>query len=324
MSGFGSEHGTFSQAVEAEKPPAQEPPVKTGSRDLTGLLFTSVASDPPPGAHRHALFLAELVFTLPFVYLYVGMFTRTSFFFKTDNPALVRYIIVGTLALVYVLVYYGTSFQATPFTWFVRRMVGAALLARSPALKPDLAPATVKPKLITDLLAASAENAFGIATRMERRINTHLILGIIVGLVGLLVWYLSFYLNEGDVPTDPWGRFWQFFPRVTILLFIELLAGFFLRQYRIGVEDLKYFLERARKADMNTTAFSIFDAINDVEGKKEFAKAMVAEKAEVRLAKDETTPVLEAMKVEENMTLKLIGILGDHLESVTKLIRKDK
>ena len=75
---------------------------------------------------------------------------------------------------------------------------------------------------------------------------------------------------------------------------------------------------------MNTTAFSIFDAVNDIEGKKEFAKAMVAEKAEVRLSKDETTSVLEAMKAEENMTLKLIGILGDHLESVTKLVRKDK
>ena len=32
-------------------------------------------------------------------------------------------------------------------------------------------------------------------------------------------------------------------PRVTILIFIELLAGFFLRQYRIGVEDFKYFFE---------------------------------------------------------------------------------
>ena len=111
-------------------------------------------------------------------------------------------MIVGTVASVYVLVYYGTSFQSTPFTWFAGRL---SLFARASALKPEPVPETAKPKLITELLAASAEKALGIATRMERRINTHLILGIIVGLVGLLVWYLSFYLNEGDVPTDPWA-----------------------------------------------------------------------------------------------------------------------
>jgi len=40
--------------------------------------------------------------------------------------------------------------------------------------------------------------------------------------------------------------------------------------------------------------------------------------------KGETTTVLEAMKSEENTTLQLIGILGDHLESVTKLLHKGK
>jgi len=43
------------------------------------------------------------------------------------------------------------------------------------------------------ILRASAHSATKLAAKMERRINTHLILGVFVGLVGLTVWYYSFF-----------------------------------------------------------------------------------------------------------------------------------
>jgi len=42
------------------------------------------------------------------------------------------------------------------------------------------------------------------------------------------------------------------------------------------------------------------------------------------LKKGETTTLLEAMKSEETMTLYVIGSLGDHLDSTTKLLHKGK
>jgi hypothetical protein len=117
---------------------------------------------------------------------------------------------------------------------------------------------------------------------------------------------------------------WDLVPRLTILVFIEVLAGFFLRQYRIGVEDFKYFLELQRRAEASRVAYSIFDELSDNEAKRKFATTLLEARSDVRLQKDETTTILEAMKSEENTTLKLISILGEHLESVTKLLRKDK
>ena len=55
-------------------------------------------------------------------------------------------------------------------------------------------------------------------------------------------WYWSFK-NALSKPMGLTEFIETAIPRVTILIFIELLAGFFLRQYRIGVEDFKYFFE---------------------------------------------------------------------------------
>jgi hypothetical protein len=140
-----------------------------------------------------------------------------------------------------------------------------------------------------------------------------------------VVWYYSFFIGQhtGGTPQN-WDRLWEFLPRVTILVFIELLAGFFLRQYRIGVEDFKYFLELRRRAEASQIAYTVFDLIQDDKLKLKFATGLLEEKSDSRLKKGETTTILEAMKSEENMTLKLINLLGEQLESVTKLLHKGK
>ena len=157
---------------------------------------------------------------------------------------------------------------------------------------------------------------------MERRINTHLILGVLVGLVGLLIWYYSFFIKGANFDkTHIWS---EMVPRVSILLFIELLAGFFLQQYRIGVEDLKYFLELQRRANASRIAYSIFDQLNDVDAKRQFAKSLMDAPSDTRLQTGETTTSLEAIKGSDNVVLKALSILGDQLESVTKLVADKK
>jgi hypothetical protein len=183
----------------------------------------------------------------------------------------------------------------------------------------------VKDEAVYRVLRRSARSAAQLADKMERRINSHLILGVAMGFVGLGVWYYSFFLGPHTVGTlQNWDRVWEFLPRVTILVFIELLAGFFLRQYRIGVEDFKYFLELRRRAEASQVAYTVFDLIQDNKLKLKFASGLLEERSDSRLKKGETTTILEAMKTEENMTLKLISLLGDHLESITKLLHKGR
>jgi hypothetical protein len=270
-------------------------------------------------------------------------------------PVLALFWSVSTSFLL--IVYYGTSFELTPFRLllaplrllhlspqlYARLDVGSASIEvlEKRSRKAELSgaqesstadqigharysvfPIETTRESVDEVLQSSAGSAAKLADKMERRINTHLILGVLVGLVGLLIWYYSFFIKGASFDkTHIWS---EMVPRVSILLFIELLAGFFLQQYRIGVEDLKYFLELQRRATANRIAYAIFDKLNDNDAKRQFAKSLMETKSDTRLQTGETTTTLEAIKGSDNVVLKALGILGDQLESVTKLVAKDK
>lgn len=238
------------------------------------------------------------------------------------------------------IVYYGTSYEMTPLRWLGRRVpslvlskLGAdhighrsgAMTLRVAAedIQDRVADTAVEPLLKSDavgtILHGSAHSAAKLAAKMEKRINTHLILGIFVGLVGLSVWYYSFFGIRLKIDKDNWLQ--QTLPRITILFFIELLAGFFLRQYRIGVEDLKYFLELQRRADAKRIAYSIFDQLGDKASKLVFARALMQERSDTRLSSGETTTSMIALEKEQNEILKAFTIAGEQLSGAAKLLK---
>ena len=243
------------------------------------------------------------------------------------------------------VVFYGTSGEVTPlriltllYPLFPRMrhrsralrsdlkddptVVGAERRRGSDALAAEPAQSHARGLSCENMLEVAAKSAAKLSQKMERRINTHLILGIFVGLVGLLVWYFSFSFALLD--KEHWIS--QLLPRVTILLFIELLAGFFLRQYRIGVEDLKYFLELERQAVCRRVAYSIIfsSGFDDATAKQKFLDALIDTRSTLVLHQGDTNTVLEAMKLEENIALKGFGVLGEQLDRLTKLVRDQK
>jgi hypothetical protein len=185
-------------------------------------------------------------------------------------------------------------------------------------------------QVIARILRESAHSAAKLAIKMERRINTHLILGVLVGVAGLAVWWISFHLGPGgpEVGPDKKADFTlyleQAIPRITILLFIELLAGFFLRQYRIGVEDLKYFLELRRRADAKRIAYAIYALVDENQAKIDFANAIMKEQSDTRLASGESTTSLKAMEEEKNEMMQAFTTLADKFENVAKAFKGGK
>lgn len=161
---------------------------------------------------------------------------------------------------------------------------------------------------------------------MENRINLHLTFGVLTGEVGLAVWYVTFYHTGVSTPVAQTigGRLLDTLPRITILFFIELLAGFFLRQYRIGVEDLKYFLELRRRAEFKRIAYLIYERINNTEAKMAFAKQLLEERSDTRLSAGETTTTLTAIDKEKNEVLSGLQTLASSIQSITKELKDAK
>src|SRR5438132_11279688 len=109
-------------------------------------------------------------------------------------------------------------------------------------------------------------------------------------------------------------------PRITILIFIELLAGFFLRQYRIGVEDFKYFFEIEQRADWKRISYSILLARNDA-AIGAFAVSLHTETLSMKLQAGESTPTLEALKAEGNTTLEAMKLMGNTVKDVVQAVK---
>jgi len=188
-----------------------------------------------------------------------------------------------------------------------------------------------KTTTVDEILRVSAHSSAKLALKMERRINTHLILGVLVGGAGLVVWWMIFFFQGGTLDKSQEllqkGSFtnqllFGVLPRITILLFIELLAGFFLRQYRIGVEDLKYFLELRRRADAKRVAYAILERHGDQKAQLKFAEQLIGERSDTRLLAGETTTTLDAISKEQNEVSKGIGMFADKLVDILKVIKK--
>jgi hypothetical protein len=225
------------------------------------------------------------------------------------------------------IAFYGTSFEVTPFSFFVRMFQPTRLIevpAKSASVSEarsaniDVRSHEVTPEAV---LADSVADAAMIARRMERRINTHLILGLFIGLVGLGVWFFSFSLETGG-PISTADLVREMTPRLTILLFIELLAGFFLRQYRVGVEDFKYFLEVQRRLAARHIAYLLIRGTDDKELAKSFLTAILSQQSDIRLGPNETSTVIEAMKNEQNIALSALGTIKDQIEAIGKALKK--
>jgi hypothetical protein len=97
-----------------------------------------------------------------------------------------------------------------------------------------------------------------------------------------------------------------------------------LRQYRIGVEDLKYFLELRRRADAKRIAYAIYALVDENQAKIDFANAIMKEQSDTRLASGESTTSLKAMEEEKNEMMQAFTTLADKFENVAKAFKGGK
>lgn len=75
---------------------------------------------------------------------------------------------------------------------------------------------------------------------LGRRGNLNLSLGIITTIVGLV--FLGYFVfTSGDPAKQPVDFAIHFLPRLTLVLFIEVFAYFFLRLYKSSLAEIKYF-----------------------------------------------------------------------------------
>ncbi|MCE7066690.1 hypothetical protein [Dyadobacter sp. CY326] len=155
-----------------------------------------------------------------------------------------------------------------------------------------------------------------IAERIFSRSGVYLLVGCLIAFGGAAIFYSPFFPSSRE--TDVWKRLVDYLPRFGALFFIEFIAFFFLKQYRIMLEEYRYYeaVKRKRQDDFNMIKY-ILDNKDNLEMVKLTVEVLSKGGESNKMSKDQTTEVLELQKqVDQDM-----DIFAKFVE-VVKLVKK--
>jgi hypothetical protein len=160
-------------------------------------------------------------------------------------------------------------------------------------------------------LALYGESTSKLAERIFKRSTAHLFAGGMIAAVGIVVFLVR---NSQLTSTSEWKEVLRILaPGFGILFFIELIAFFFLRQYRSAMDDFRYFDAVRRSREESLVILKMFAENPNEVSTTDVLAAMSIYSSAGKLGKDETTEMIEVRKMHRDETFvfeKLAEIWG--------------
>jgi hypothetical protein len=130
------------------------------------------------------------------------------------------------------------------------------------------------------------------------RAGVYLLIGVLIAFSGLLFFYTQ-TATLAEVK-DIYVLLPHILPRFGILFFIELVAFFFLKQYRTAMEEFRYFeaIKRAREETLALVRF-IREPLDNIDAKEILTRISFYSNAG-KLSSGETTELIESKKLDRS------------------------
>lgn len=167
----------------------------------------------------------------------------------------------------------------------------------------------------TKLFAYYAASSRRLSQSIYSRAGVYLLVGVFVAFSGLAFFYAQ-TAQLAPSPQAGMALLVTLAPKFGILFFIELVAFFFLRQYRAAMDEFRYYEAIKRNREETLALIRIaadsgkpIDPIDLVKNESFFSKAGV-------LAKDQSSEIIESRKLEKNEL--------DLLEKVIDVVSRSK
>jgi hypothetical protein len=152
---------------------------------------------------------------------------------------------------------------------------------------------------------------------LGRRGNINLVIGILTTVVGVsILGYVVFYTSSADGEDFGWKSGVHTVLRVSIALFIQTFAYFFLRLYKTSLEDIKYYQNEITNIESKWLAFkAAMEAKNEALSKLAVDSLIKTERNFI-LKKGDTTMGLERERLEKN---EIVDLVKDAIGVVAKI-----
>jgi hypothetical protein len=251
---------------------------------------------------------------------------------------------------------YGLAGSAAAIGIFdvMKRFVGHARRRHSGGTKRGNAPASsnlassAAPSIHESIISVPAGGYVGVrdvldsllarstiqASEALRRAYNHMIFGVTIGLSGLVFFFLTTSTLIPDTGSS--GMSWSLLgysllkiaPRAAVLMFIEITAGFFLKQYAAAMVEYHNYERIERHREAETLSFLIRAQGGEKEGLDDFAKSVLVPSDGDILRPGETTPHQAAQERIPNDMLEIMKkaheSLVDLADAAKKLTKKDQ
>jgi len=170
-----------------------------------------------------------------------------------------------------------------------------------------------------NVLLTQIKEATQISEKIYTRSGVYLLVGCLIAFVGVFIFY-SPYLNQNltTVTTDTLTRFMDFLPRIGALLFVEFVAFFFLKQYRIMMEEYRYYEAIKRKKQNNYLIVNLIEKYSDQEEVlKQILDKCSFDELNRKIGKEDSAEILEVQKLG-NQEFNLIEKVMDLIKEIKK------
>ncbi|TKK71478.1 hypothetical protein FC093_00160 [Ilyomonas limi] len=144
---------------------------------------------------------------------------------------------------------------------------------------------------------------------LTKRANLNLIIGTMISISALfLLGY--FVLRENFNSSNLFNVLLHFIPRLSLVVFIELFAFFFLKLYRTSLSEIKYYQNELTNIELRQ--ISLLAALNrgSQEGLSIVIKELIMTERNFKLSKGESTVELEKTKLENKGLKEMLSIVS--------------
>ncbi len=147
--------------------------------------------------------------------------------------------------------------------------------------------------------------------RLNRRGGVNLVLGAFIAFCGIV--YLGLSVTNPINSTDKLQYILHMAPKISFVVVVELFAYFFLKLYKNGFDEVKYFQNELTNIDSKVLGIKFLKDVRNEELMAEVIKSLMATERNFVLEKGQTTVSLEkeriGMEAEKNLSDALKDVL---------------
>ncbi|EFE1356481.1 hypothetical protein ACVF45_20050 [Escherichia coli] len=189
-----------------------------------------------------------------------------------------------------------------------KRIIGNTLLLADNSLKSDISDFKKSyslHKLHTDMILRLESEI----DRLNRRGGLNLAIGTIIALTGILS--LAYFLYSAPDIVDGVDFFIHHLPKLSFVIVVELFAYFFLRLYKNGFDEIKYFQNEITNIEMKAMSLKYAQEFKNEDIIKELAMHLMKTERNFILEKGQTTVSIEKDRLQNLTDSKITTMISE-------------